>query len=238
MKTEQQYADAFAEECARYYPEVTAIEQELGYAVPTIRLQAAARTLACPVKVNPPNWQHGRLIYAMMRDLLENEDHAGCFLDIGTAKGFSAVAMTWALMDAGARHDIVSVDAVDPMARVARNSVAEVNGELFTVQEFVSPFLPEGAHIHFHGGGSLPLLDRMIGSGERVRFAFVDGKHNFAAVSAEILCLTRLQSPGDAILFDDVQIPGVAEAVMTLRGYSVRPVRAGPRREYAMAVKK
>jgi len=237
MKTKQQYMEVFAAECARYYSEVTALEQNAGYAVPRVRLEAAARVLACPVKVNPPSWQHGRVIYALARGLLEDEDHGGCFLDIGTAKGFSAVVMAWALADAGARHDVLSVDAVDPLSHVERNSVAEVDGELLTVPEFIAPFMPPDAHIHFYGGGSLPLLDRLIGTGERVRFAFVDGKHTAAAVSAEILCLLRLQSRGDIALFDDVQIPGVSEAVKKIHGYTVTRLNAGPNRSYAIAVR-
>lgn len=237
MRTKEQYAEAFQAECARVYPEVSAFEQSFGFAVPRVKLEAAARVLACPLKVNPPSWQHGRVIYALARSLLEDDDCPGCLLDIGTAKGFSAVVMSWAIADAGARRDVVSVDVVDPFAYVERNSVAEMDGELLTVPEFVAPFLLENGHIQFHGGGSLPLLDRMISAGERVRLAFVDGKHTATAVSAEIACLLRLQIPGDVVLFDDVQIAGVAEAVRKISSYTVTRVNAGVNRAYAMAVR-
>ena len=53
--TSSDYARVFAEECDRAYPAITQFETECGFAIQKGRLESAARTLACPVKVNPPN---------------------------------------------------------------------------------------------------------------------------------------------------------------------------------------
>lgn len=194
--------------------------------------------LACPVKANPPNWQHGRVIYALAREQLDDgSGGSGCFLDIGTAKGFSAVVMSWALADAGVHREVHSVDVMNPLERVSRNSVAEAEGDLLTVPEFVAPFIAPTVPVHFHGGGSLALLKDMVRLGLTVKFVFVDGKHSYGAVTEEIACLLQLQRPGAIALFDDMQIPGVAEAVKRARGYEVSRVRAGVGREYAVAVR-
>lgn len=235
-KTAADYHRAFTAECARDYPAVSDFEERAGFAVDRARLEAAARVLACPIKANPPSWQHGRVLYAAARRALkDNPAPGGIFLDIGTAKGFSAVVMTWAIADAGARHHVLSVDVVAPDARVPRNSVLEVTEGLKTVHEFTAPFAR--GSIEFHGCGSVLLLQRLQPGGERVRFAFVDGKHSYEAVHAEIRLLSVLQRSGDVIVFDDLQIPGIGEAVAELRGYTVDFVRADKLRAYAVAVR-
>src|SRR3989304_4481394 len=52
---------------------------------------AAAGVLACPIKARPPNWQHGRVLYALTRRYRLTAEGPLYCLDIGTAKGFSAV---------------------------------------------------------------------------------------------------------------------------------------------------
>jgi cephalosporin hydroxylase len=227
------YDIAFQGERMNQYPQVYAFEQECGYAANIERLEAAARILACPLKVNPPNWQHGRVIYALARKLLADSPGAGLFVDIGTAKGYSAVVMGWAIADAGANNWVLSIDAVDPSTRVTRNSVIE-GDELFTVHEFVAPFIERSVRTEFVGGGSDFVLS---GLSERVRFAFVDGRHSFAAVTADIANLQRLQQAGDIALFDDTQIDAVSAALGKLRGYHVKRLRVNSLREYAVAVR-
>lgn len=237
MKNKSNYAAAFATERLREYPEIDALEKALGYSVARDRLELAARVLACPLKVNPPSWQHGRVLYAVASELLESEDRPGLFLDIGTAKGFSACVMTWAVADAKSRRRVMSVDIVDPLAAVPRNSVLEADGETFTVPQFTEPFAAPGVNLTFFGGGSLSLLQKLVSHGDRVRLAFVDGKHNFDVVHAEANCLLKLQSAGDVAVFDDLQIPLVAEAVKVIAGYDFTIVSAGPQRKYAIGVR-
>jgi cephalosporin hydroxylase len=230
----QDFALAFFREQCNAYPEVDQLEARCGFAVHRGRLEAAARVLACPVKVNPPSWQHGRVIYAMAGRLLSVDPAPGVFVDIGTAKGFSAVVAGWAIELAGTDHKVVSVDIVDPSLRVVRNSVLEVGDELFTVSQFVAPFISRSVSTTFLGGGSGPTLEKLT---ERVRFAFVDGKHSHAAVVADAERLRARQQTGDVIVFDDVQIPGVDSAVRGLTGYDKVVLSAGALRQYALATR-
>jgi hypothetical protein len=67
------YQDAFELERQQAYPVVDAFEARMGYALAKDRYEAAARVLACPVKRNPPNWHHGRIIYAAARKYLDGK---------------------------------------------------------------------------------------------------------------------------------------------------------------------
>lgn len=242
MATREQYEAAFAAEAARTYPAVDAFECDSGYAMDSERLERMARVLACPVKANPPNWQHGRIIYAALRrfisgqaDLVLNRRSA-MLLDIGTAKGFSALCMAWAAFDAKHEADIVSLDVVGPNERVLRNSIADTEpGAPKTVRELVAPFCPAGVEaIEFYGVASQRWLAGYRG---RIDFAFIDGKHSFAGASLDAQGVSMHQRPGDMIVFDDVQIDSVRRAVKGLLDYEVEEIEAHPGRRYAIATK-
>lgn len=233
--TAEDYHRIFEAEQVNEYPEVDAFERSCGFAVNRTQLEYAARVLACPLKVNPPVWQHGRVLYSATRRRLQGETAPGVLLDIGTAKGFSAVILAWAARDAQWPGEVHSVDIVDPAARVRRNSVREAGGDLFTAHEFIEPFQPEGVPVHLHGGGSMALLHKFTGP-LTLPVAFVDGKHDRHAVAQEGRAIRELQARGDIIVFDDLQITPVALAVRDLGGYRLEYVRAGFR-HYAIATR-
>lgn len=233
------YEEAYAREIAREYPEVDAFESRHGYAVMRARLECAARVLACPVKANPPNWQHGRVLYSLARKYLETQHDHVLFLDIGTAKGFSAVVMSWAIADAerSASARVESVDIVDPEMLVKRNSVIECD-TLYTVYQFTAPFVAPATDVRFYGGGSANWLGLAARAGRRIGFAFVDGKHTHDAVMFEALQVAKLQRPGDVIVFDDMQIKDLAKAVVNLKGYRREWLHlTGAYRSYGIAIK-
>jgi len=237
VKTKEEYDRIFDTERAKMYPDIDALEAQLGYAVSRERLEAAARILACPLKVNPPSWQHGRVIYALLRKRLERPVSANAFvLDIGTAKGFSSVVASWAVEDSGIPIEVLSVDVVDPDARVLRNSVAELDGPK-TVHEFVAPFRSQKVRVSYLSGGSEKLL-KATDTGVSIPFAFVDGKHSFGAVAYESRTIAMRQSPGDVTLFDDVQIDGVLDGVRAAAHfYTMQRVRSGERRAYVVGTR-
>ncbi len=231
------YDDAFARACAIEYPELDRFEELAGFKVDRERLEQAARVLQCPIKANPPNWQHGRVLYTLARQYIAWATAPTVFLDIGTAKGFSAVVLSWAIADADVcDHRIVSVDVVEPDAFVRRNSVVECE-KYMTVQQFVAPFVAPDVDIEFLGGGSSGWL-RGAPPDVHVGFAFVDGKHSFQAVALEALSIERRQLPGDVMVFDDMQLDEVARAVIQLRGYRRENIHlAQAKRSYCVAVK-
>lgn len=234
--TREDYQRIFEEECARRYPQLDEFERDLGYAVERERLEHAARTLACPFKVNPPNWQHGRVIYALIRRLAA-AGARGNFLDVGTAKGFSAVLASWAIEDSGMQGRVVhSVDVMDPAERVSRNSVLELDG-LKTIEEFTRGHVAPSVDVRFYGGGSDTLLSKLMSANERLCFAFIDGKHRTHEVRMEAARVREMQDRGAIMLFDDVQLGQVRAAVEQVSGYSMRYLTVNAKRVYAIGTR-
>lgn len=231
--TADAYWQAYDTERTQVYPLVDAFEQQTGYALSPGRYLPAARVLACPVKANPPNWQHGRILYALTRHYLAACTGPVRLLDIGTAKGYSALCLLWAVMDAKLHGRVTSVDVIDPLSDERRNTVAECDGSK-TLADVLRPW-PESQRIDFvKSSGQLWLTAHP----ERVNVAFVDGKHSYPAVSWEAALLSERQHEGDIVMFDDVHIPDVRKAVSELRSYAVQYVPVLPNRQYAIARRK
>jgi len=223
----------FEKEKAQNYPLIDMFEKNWGFAVSRQRLEHAARVLACPVKANPPNWQHGRIIYTVLRVYLRRHlsEHVTLY-DIDTAKGFSAIVMSWAMKDASATGQIYSVDVIDPAARTLRNTIADCDGPS-TLAEIHAGF-PEARSIKFMQSTGVNALSS---NGRRVHFAFVDGKHKYEAVRVEGKLLHARQEMGDIIVFDDVQIKGVQQAVDELTGYTKDYITINAQRSYCIATR-
>lgn len=236
--TAEDYERAFGHERRQEYPVIDAFEQRMGFAIDRERLEAAARVLSCPIKAAAPNWQHGRVLYAVTRRYLADRPTllVARTLDIGSAKGFSALCVRWAIEDEDEdmKAESVSVDVMPPDARVRRNTVAEVDG-LKTLHEILAPF-PAAQRITFLESTGIYWLN----SGhQRIHIAFVDGKHTGAVVKVEGQLLAARQEAGDVVVFDDVHIPDVGAAVDSLsKLYDLERIQVLPKRAYAIARRK
>jgi hypothetical protein len=242
MRTAEDYRAAWETERKREYPVVDAFEARCGYALSRTELEAAARVLACPVKKNPPNWQHGRVLFARARKYLERDEfYCGHpkrqevrILDIGTAKGFSALCLQWALNEAESIGRVTSVDVIDPYARVKRNTIAECDG-LKTLHETLRPWSDAQA-ISFAKSTGLDWLDSHH---ERIHIAFVDGSHDGDVVLEEGRLLVKRQEHGDIAIFDDVDRADISDAIHRLGGsYRFERIEVLPNRHYAIGVRR
>lgn len=234
--TADEYQRIFELERAVDYPVIDAIEARLGFAIERERLEELARVLSCPFKAAAPHWQHGRVLYAAARHYLRQliRYDMRC-LDIGTAKGFSAMCVRLAVEDGGMDGAAAfSVDVMPPLARVRRNTPAEVDG-LKTLPEILEPF-PSAKNITFLESTG---IDWLQGNPQRIHFAFVDGKHSGTVVRKEGVLLASRQEPGDVVMFDDVHIPEVSVAVTSLHHYyRIEYINVLPKRAYALAVRR
>lgn len=230
--TVARYAEAFVKARGLVYPDLDALETRFGYAVDRAWLDEAGRVLSCPIKAAAPHWQHGRVLYSVARDYIAHHpEEMYQVLDIGTAKGFSALCLRKAFLDAGAACAMTSVDVMPPKDRCYRNTIAELDGGLKTLAEILAPW-PEASDITFVQSTGIDWLKAHPG---RIHVAFIDGKHTGAIVRQEGKLLAARQQSGDVAIFDDCQMPQVSVAVVSLEEwYRIEYIKADPR-EYGIA---
>jgi predicted O-methyltransferase YrrM len=228
-----------AKECT--FPEVDAVERELGFAVDKGWLD----DLALHTQVTIKNYKgssrivypHGRLLYATLRHYLARKQPSSVnIIETGTARGFSALCMAKALEDAGVEGRIFTVDLIPHTREIYWNCIDDLEGKRSRAQ-LLAPWASLRDRVIFLQGNSLSLLPSL--GLERVHFAFLDARHIALTVLAEYDAIATRQSPGDMLFFDDVtpaNFPGVVKAVDRIEAsgdYSLRRLMLDDRRGYA-----
>lgn len=167
--------------------------------------------------------EHGLLLYGLVR--LLPSDRPGAILDVGTARGFSAIAMARAVRDGSLKHRIYTVDIIDHRER--RNWHASrkhgptdplATSRVSRSEIWSRWYSDEAVHVDPLGASSRDVLENWKHG--PILLAFVDGAHNYRAVKDDLALLDRRMAPGGVIVLDDFH-PG-----MVLGGIRSRMVNA------------
>lgn len=154
--------------------------------------------------------EHGQLLYGLVRRLRRQPSVA--ILDVGTARGFSAISMARALLDGGLEHRVVSIDVIghdeptDWHSRRKHDPADPLAGRAVSRAEIWRYYPDEAACIRALQGRSRDVLENWTFG--PVGLAFIDGEHTYRSVKNDLESLERLMAPGAAIVLDDVH-PGV-----------------------------
>jgi len=236
------YRALFEQACAVTYPDIDALEIEFGHAVDRLWLDELALHTQVVIKQSDLNYQHGRVLYAVLRDLLARRGRQPVhILETGTARGFSSLCMARAMRDADTGGVILTLDILPHRRPIYWNCIDDCEGRK-TREQLLAPWQKLLEPVVFLQGDTRETLGRL--SLARVDFAFLDAQHSYEAVMEEAAFVMARQQPGDVIVFDDVteaMFPGVVAAVdeIELRhGYAVQRLAVSEQRGYAIARRK
>lgn len=191
------------------------------------------------VKKSPANFNHGLLLFSKLAQYcVETRPSVPLtLLDVGSARGFSALVMTYVLEKFAVPGSVLSLDIVSHDTKKFWGCILDRDNGISRA-EIVSNFIGF-QRIIFLQGKSKEILP-IIGI-SRVHFAFLDGDHEWRSLKHETRFLYRRQFPGDMIIFDDYtteQYPGVIQAVKEISSnYNVRIVGDVLDRGYAVATR-
>lgn len=226
-----------------FYPEVNALEKELGYKIPTEWLEHLALHTQITLKESAINYQHGRVLYSVLSDYIKNVATSSqlTILETGTARGFSSTCMAKAMQDHNGVGKIFTFDLLPHEKPIYWKSVDDFEGKK-TRRELLSPWKEAvDNHVIFVEGDTRIRLTEFCPG--RVHFAFLDGGHTFEHVSREFKLVARYQKSRDIVVFDDYspnQFPGLVSSVDQLcveLGYDLQVVQANDKRGYAITRK-
>ena len=152
--------------------------------------------------------EHGLLLYKLVRSLGADRSHV--ILDVGTARGFSAVTMARALLDASLPGHVYTIDIIDHLEPVNWHSDTEGKQDpdeplaksIVSRSEIWSRWFADEANC------ITPMLGRshdILGKWSLgpIDVAFIDGEHTHRAVRRDLHFLERLMAPGGVIVLDD-----------------------------------
>lgn len=155
------------------------------------------------IKTSPPNIEHGKILYSLLSNYLEKQDNNDFIniYEIGTAKGFSSICMAKSLDDLGFVGKIFSFDVLAHTEKRLWNSIADRNNiksrkELIKNWDYLI-----NKYIVFISGFSHINIKNIYLS--RINFAFIDGSHYGHDINYEFSHISKYQSSGDIIFFDD-----------------------------------
>lgn len=235
------YKDLWAEALEARYAAIDALEEQLGFAVDQDWLAQAALSLQVSIKESRPNWQHGRLLYALTRARIASLGGTPHFsiLETGTSAGFSSLCLAKALVDGAASGHVITIDALEHDRKQYWNKFGDEDGQR-TRRELLAGWKEESERIIFLAGFSSRVLSK-VGI-QRIHLAFLDGSHFSENVLEEYEFVKRHQVPGDLIIFDDVtpgKFDGIVSAVRNVSrsGYEVRHLESSEARGYAIATR-
>ena len=177
-----------------------------------------------------------------MRQYIKNNNILNInIVEIGTARGFSAVCMAKGLEDSNIKGKIITIDPLPHNYKIYWNCIDDWDGKktrkkiLFDYKNLIEKY------IIFIEGKSQDELSKIYF--KRIHFAFIDGEHDYENVVREFQLVSARQLLGDIIIIDDYTIelfPEVVKAVDYLcekYNYIKRVILLSNERGYVIAIK-
>lgn len=236
------YIRLSSEACRRRFPDMDRYLAKHAYMLDVDWLECLALHTQIVVKHSPLNFQHGRLLYGILRQMLVQNPNLKdiTIVETGTARGFSAICLAKALKDADRCGKIVTIDMIPHNIPIYWNCIDDHEGKK-TREQLLAPWSDELERVVFLRGDTRTTMDRL--GMRRIHFAFLDACHTEAEVFAEYEFVAARQSMKDMIVIDDVTkglFDGVVAAVDRIceQGlYTVERLYAEKNRGYAIAIR-
>ena len=227
------------------HEEIEKLEIRMKHSIEKKWLDALAFVTQIVKKKSELNYSHGRALYSVLSNYLEekkNQNYKDNFtiLETGTARGFSAICMSKALIDKKVNGKVLTIDVIAHNKKMYWNCVEDKTGPKKR-SELLSNWQEELNNIIFLQGRS-SIVFKMIGL-KRIHFAFLDGQHDKQTIKEEFNFVSKNQKKGDLIFFDDVNENNFPELYFFVKDlsktkeYSINFINASKDRAYAIAKK-
>lgn len=246
IASKSKYLKLFKEASNEVNQSVKEYEKKIGYEIDKTWLDKLALHTQVCIKKSKINYQHGRILYSLLKHYLENlkknENSKNIYiLETGTARGFSAICMAKAISDTpGYTGKILTIDILPSDVPMYWN-VIDDHEKKKTRLELLRNWQTELKKVEFLKGKTEEVLKKIKIT--RINFAFLDAEHDFKSVFMEYKFLKDRQITGDKIFFDDVtqkKFPGVVKALNQIKKdghYSIDFLQFSTERSYALATK-
>jgi len=240
--SKDEYLKIWKEAKSESFPTIDEYEINMNHKIDSNWFHKLALHTQVVVKTSKICYQHGRILFSTLCNYIENNNIKKInILDVGTARGFSAVVLASALDKMNAKGEITTIDPLPHYHKMYWNCIDDLESKK-SRSEILSPYNPlVNMYINFLEGEFQYVIKYL--SFERIHFAFIDAIHEYENVIYEFKYINQFQKLGDVIIFDDYNnklFPGVVKAVDEIcqdYNYTKKVLNANNQRGYVVATK-
>ena len=193
------------------------------------------------IKKSKINYYHGKLLYSYLsKYLINNQESNINILETGTARGYSSICMSKALIESDRKGRIFTIDILPNDKKMYWNCIDDHTSRKTRI-ELLNNWKEELVNINFVTGSTKKSLNKI--KLDRIHFAFLDAAHTYEDVMYEFNYVSKLQKKSDIIFFDDVTpnlFDGVTKAINHIKEkkeYNFKLIKATEERGYAIGTK-
>lgn len=241
LETKEHYKNLYNQEVINKYVKIDKFENKLGYKIDKDWIDNLALHTQIVIKKNKLNFQHGRILYALLRyHINKNNLKNITIFETGTSRGFSSVCMSKAINDSSIAGKVITFDILPHNKKMYWNIIFDHDG-MRSRSELLSKWPDELKNIIFIEGWTNKQINKT--GIQRINFAFLDAQHEYENVMQEYRYVLDRQEKDDMIIFDDVlktQYSGVNQAVTEIEKnglYKIDYIESSELRGYAIATK-
>lgn len=240
LATKDYYLSIYEKAKNEKFLEIDNLENSTGFNVDKSWLDELALHTQVVKKKSAINYQHGRVLYSILRKYIQDQKiNYIKILEIGTARGFSSICMSKAIIDSKINGKISTIDIISNKNKIFWNCIDDHDGKK-SRQELLNPWEEQLKNINFLTGPSSLILKKI--NYDRINFAYIDGMHDDFNVRKEFKFISMKQIKGDFIIFDDysTNFPDIIRFVNEIRDdevYEIKIVSSSKYRSYAILQK-
>ena len=201
LASKDYYLNIFEEAKKEIFPEVDNFEKFCKFKIEKLWLDNLALHTQVVKKKSKINYQHGRILYSALRKYIsQNKIKNINILEIGTARGFSAICMSKAINDSEIEGIVNTIDIISNDKSIYWNCIDDHESKK-TRKKLLKNWDKELNNINFLTGPSSFILKKI--NKDRIHFAYIDGMHDYFNTKKEFNFISKRQLVGDQIIFDD-----------------------------------
>lgn len=206
-KSKKYYVNLFNKYKKIKYPNIDKFESNFKHKIKKKYIDDLAFATQIVIKKKSKiNYQHGRILYALLfNQIQKNNIKKINVFETGTARGYSSICMSKAIIDAKIQGSITTVDIIPNNIEMYWNVISDHTSPI-NRQKLLTKWNKERDKIKFIQSWSYVFIKNNKNNKKRYHFSFLDGAHNFKTVLEEFMFVRKNQKKNDIIFFDDVSI--------------------------------
>jgi len=129
LETKEHYKNLYNQEVINKYVKIDKFENKLGYKIDKDWIDNLALHTQIVIKKNKLNFQHGRILYALLRyHINKNNLKNITIFETGTSRGFSSVCMSKAINDSSIAGKVITFDILPHNKKMYWNIIFDHDG--------------------------------------------------------------------------------------------------------------